>query len=176
MHVVVSRESRGQLAHFLSHLFEMLLAMMLGMFAGGAVFVAATGNSIQDAIENHSIALVSVMAFAMTAPMVAWMRHRHHPWNLCLEMSAAMVAPAIPLCVLRITDMISGGVCGAYCGLSLVAMVGVMVYRRDYYSHKPLTVSQGHLGCLAHEMRWPKPASSAALARSACSALSNRCA
>jgi hypothetical protein len=35
-------------------------------------------------------------------------------------------------------DMISGGICGAYCGLSLVAMVGVMVCRRDYYSHKPL--------------------------------------
>jgi len=43
MHVVVSRESRGQLAHFLRHLLEMLLAMMLGMFAGGAVFVAANG-------------------------------------------------------------------------------------------------------------------------------------
>ena len=136
MHVVVSRESRGQLAHFLSHLFEMLLAMMLGMFAGGALFVAATGNSTQDAIENHAVAFVS----AMTAPMIAWMRHRNHPWNVCLEMSAAMVAPAIALCVLRIADVISGGVCGAYCGLSLVAMVGVMVYRRDYYSHEPLKV------------------------------------
>ena len=78
------------------------------------------------------------MAFAMTAPMIAWMRHRHHPWNVCLEMSAAMVAPAIALCVLRIADVISGGVCGAYCGLSLVAMVGVMVYRRDYYSQTSL--------------------------------------
>jgi hypothetical protein len=33
-------------------------------------------------------------------------------------------------------DVISGGICGAYCGLSLVAMLSVMVYRRDYYSHK----------------------------------------
>jgi hypothetical protein len=138
MHVVVSRESRGQLAHFLRHLFEMLLAMMLGMFAGAAVFVSASGLTIEEAIENHSVALVIVMAFAMTAPMIAGMRHRHHPWNVCLEMSAAMVAPAIVLCVLRIADVISGGICGAYCGLSLVAMVGVMVYRRDYYSHKPL--------------------------------------
>ena len=62
MHVVVSRESHGQLAHFLRHLFEMLLAMMLGMFAGGALFVAATGNSTQDGIENHAVAFVSVMA------------------------------------------------------------------------------------------------------------------
>lgn len=77
------------------------------------------------------------MAFAMTAPMVAWMRHRHHSWNVCLEMSAAMVAPVIALCVLRIADVISGGICGAYCGLRLVAMVGVMAYRRDYYSHEP---------------------------------------
>ena len=66
------------------------------------------------------------------------MLHRHHPWNVCLEMSAAMVAPAIALCVLRVAEVISGGVCGAYCGLSLVAMVGVMVYRRDYYSQEPL--------------------------------------
>jgi hypothetical protein len=123
---------------FLRQVFEMLLAMMLGMFAVGAVFVAATGISAQDAIENHAVAWVSVMAFSMTAPMVAWMRHRHHPWNACIEMTAAMVVPAIPLCALRMADMISGGICGTYCGLSLVAMVGVMVYRRDYYSHKPL--------------------------------------
>lgn len=138
MHVVVSRESRGHLGHFLRHLFEMLLAMMLGMFAGGAVFVAATGISAEDAIENHSVAWVTVMAFSMTAPMVAWMRHRHHPWHVCLEMASAMVAPAIPLCALRMADVISGGICGAYCGLSLVAMLSVMLYRRDYYSHKPL--------------------------------------
>jgi hypothetical protein len=49
-----------------------------------------------------------------------------------------MVALAIALCVLRIADVISGGICGSYCGLSLVTMVGVMVYRRDYYSHEPL--------------------------------------
>jgi hypothetical protein len=137
MHVVVSREIGGHLTHFLRHLFEMLLAMMLGMFAGGALFVAATGISAEDAIENHSVAWVSVMAFSMTAPMVAWMRHRHHPWNVCFEMTAAMVAPAIPLCALRM-DVISGGICGAYCGLSLAAMLGVMVYRRDYYSYKSL--------------------------------------
>jgi hypothetical protein len=34
--------------------------------------------------------------------------------------------------------VISGGICGVYCLLSLVARVGVMVYRRDYYSHKAL--------------------------------------
>ena len=138
MHVVVERGDRGRLAIFLRHLLEMVLAMMLGMFAGGAIFVLATGIPADEAIEKHAIAWVSVMAFSMTAPMVAWMRRRDHRWNVCLEMVVAMVAPAIPLCALRIADVISGGICGAYCGLSLVAMVGVMVYRREYYTHAPL--------------------------------------
>ena len=139
MHVVVHRQGGGHLARFLRHLFEMVLAMMLGMLAGGAIFVAATGITAQDAIKGHAIAWVSVMAFSMTAPMVAWMRHRGHAWSVCLEMTVAMVAPAVPLCLLRAADLISGSVCGAYCGLSLVAMVGVMVYRRDYYSHRVQT-------------------------------------
>jgi hypothetical protein len=53
-------------------------------------------------------------------------------------MIAAMVPPAIPLCGLRMADVISSGICAPYCGLSLVAMVGVMVYRTDYYSHEPV--------------------------------------
>ena len=135
MHVVVYRRG-GHLAHFLRHVFEMVLAMMVGMFAGGVIFVTATGISAEDAIENHSVVWVSVMAFSMTAPMVAWMRYRGHGRTVCLEMAVAMIAPAVPLCILRVADVVSGGVCGAYCLLSLVAMIGVMVYRRDYYSHE----------------------------------------
>ena len=45
-------------------------------------------------------------------------------------MTAAMVSPAIPLCGLRMADVISSGICAA--------MVGVMVYRTDYYSHEPV--------------------------------------
>jgi hypothetical protein len=137
MHVVVQQAGRGRPAHFVRHLFEMVLAMVLGMVAGGAVFVLATGIPADEAIEKHSVVWVIVMAFSMTAPMVAWMRHRDHSWKVRLEMTAAMVAPVIPLCALRLADVISGGICGAYCALSLVAMVGVMVYRRDYYSHEP---------------------------------------
>ena len=147
MHVVVHREGRGHPAHFLRHLIEMVVVMMLGMFAGGAIFVTATGIPTGDAIHKHSVAWVSMMAISMTAPMVAWMRYRRHPWRMGLEMAAAMIAPAIPLCILRVADVISGGICGAYCGLSLVAMLGVMVYRRDYYSQsrKPAQQAGFHL-------------------------------
>jgi hypothetical protein len=92
MHVVVHRRGDGHLAHFLRHLFEMVLAMMLGMFAGGAIFVAASGITAQDAIKGHAIAWVSVMAFSMTAPMVAWMRYRGHAWGICFEMGAVGLA------------------------------------------------------------------------------------
>jgi peptidoglycan/LPS O-acetylase OafA/YrhL len=140
MHVALQRESSGHLAHFLRHLLEMVLVMMVGMAAGGAIFVMATGIPADQAIENHAIAWVSVMAFSMTAPMVVWMRHRGHAWSMSLEMAATMVAPAIPLCILRAADVISGGVGGTYCGLSLLAMVSVVVYRRDYYGHSTTAV------------------------------------
>ena len=39
----VDAENRSRLAHFVRQLFEMLLAMMLAMFAGGALFVGVTG-------------------------------------------------------------------------------------------------------------------------------------
>jgi hypothetical protein len=86
--------------------------MMVGMFAGGAIVVTATGIPAADAIEDHSVAWQSMMAFSMTAPMVAWMRYRGHARRMTLEMAAAMIAPAIPLCILRVTDVTSGGICG----------------------------------------------------------------
>jgi hypothetical protein len=48
-------------------------------------------------------------------------------------MGAAMVAPAIPLILLRLVGTISGSICGAYCAFSVVAMVLLMVYRRSDY-------------------------------------------
>jgi hypothetical protein len=69
----------------------------------------------------------------MTVPMVAWMRYRGHAWDRSLEMAAAMVVPAIPLICLRLAD-VAGPICSAYCLLSVLAMVGLMVYRRIEYS------------------------------------------
>jgi hypothetical protein len=111
----------------------MLLAMMVGMFAGAAVFVSALGITVEEAIRDHSVSFVIVMAFSMTVPMVAWMHYRGHTWGRSLEMGAAMVVPAIPLICLSVADVV-GPICGPYCLLSVLAMVGVMVYRRSDYS------------------------------------------
>jgi hypothetical protein len=127
------RGSRSQTIHFLRHLLEMVLAMMVGMFAGAAVFVSALGITVEEAIQDHSVSFVIVMAFSMTVPMVAWMRYRGHAWDRSLEMGAAMVVPAIPLICLSVADVV-GPICGPYCLLSVLAMVGVMVYRRSDYS------------------------------------------
>ena len=125
--------SRGHLVHFLRHLLETLVAMMVGMIVGGAIFTSALGITVEEAIQDHSVAFVAVMAFSMTAPMVAWMRYRGHHWDRSLEMGAAMIAPAIPLCAVGLAGVITGSICGLYCFFSVVAMVGVMVYRRNEY-------------------------------------------
>jgi hypothetical protein len=130
---LVHRASRGHLVHLLRHLLEMLVAMMVGMFTGGAIFTSALGITVEEAIQDHSVAFVAVMALSMSAPMVAWMRYRGHHWDRSLEMAAAMIAPAIPLCALGLSGAITGSICGLYCLFSVVAMVGVMVYRRNEY-------------------------------------------
>ena len=128
-----NRGGSSQTIHFLRHLLEMVLAMMVGMFAGGVVFVSALGITVDQAVQDHSVSFVVTMAFSMTVPMVAWMRYRGHAWDRSLEMGAAMVVPAIPLICLRLADVV-GPICGPYCLFSVLAMVGVMVYRRSDYS------------------------------------------
>ena len=44
-----------------------------------------------------------------------------------------MIVPAIPLICLRVADLV-GPICGPYCLLSVLAMIGVMGYRRNEYS------------------------------------------
>lgn len=129
----VSPRHAGQTLHFLRHLLEMALAMILGMVAGGAVFVVSMGVTVDEAITRYPVAFTLVMAFSMTMPMIAWMRHRGHAWRSSSEMAAAMVVPALLLICLSLADVITGPICGFYCASSLIAMVAVMLYRRSEY-------------------------------------------
>jgi hypothetical protein len=125
------RGSHSHAVHFLRHLLEMTAAMVVGMVAGGAVFVTALGTTVDEAIREHPISFVLVMAASMTVPMVAWMRFRGHEWRSCTEMGAAMVIPAIALICLRMADVISAPICGFYCASTIIAMIGLMLYRRS---------------------------------------------
>ena len=118
---------------FLRHLFEMTLAMMVGMMVSAATFLTAVGMTAAEAMREHAVLFVVLQASGMTLAMVAWMRHRRHTWRSSSEMAAAMVIPAVPLICLRLLDVISGPICGLYCFVTIAAMVIVMLYRRNDY-------------------------------------------
>ena len=62
-----------------------------------------------------------------------------------VEMSAAMIVPAIPFIILAGLHVISGTACRAYMPLSIVAMIGLMIYRWDMYSMPMRGLRLGHL-------------------------------
>ena len=143
MHLITaSRQARpGDYARgFLRHLFEMMLAMMVGMIVSAMIFLSAVGMTAAEAMREHAVLFVVLQAFGMTLAMVAWMRHRRYNWRSSAEMAAAMVVPAVPLICLRLLDVISGPICGVYCLATIVAMIIVMLYRRSEYAveHRPL--------------------------------------
>jgi hypothetical protein len=131
---VAQRTGQPHRAHgFGRHLLEMGLAMMVGMFVSGAIFLSAVGMTAEEAMREHAVLFVVLQALGMTVAMVAWMRHRRHNWRSSSEMAMAMVVPAVPLICLRLLDIISGPICSLYCLATIVAMVALMLYRRSDY-------------------------------------------
>jgi hypothetical protein len=113
----------------------MLAAMTLGMIAAGAVFITVVGlKSWEEVTTQYPTQSLLAMAVGMTVPMAAWMLYRGMGWRNSLEMAAVMVAPVIPLLCLVWFDVTKSAQCGAYCVLTVVAMVALMRYRRSVYS------------------------------------------
>ena len=146
---VVATEAPGQISwrNFVRHFVEMVVAMYVGMAAGGLIFVpilAALGMTPSEARLRFPELYLFVMAFNMTVPMVAWMRHRGHGWRNSSEMAAAMVAPGVFLLCLYWLGVTNGPACGLYCTLMIAAMIPVMLYRRDEYSQDHRRHAAGH--------------------------------
>src|SRR5262249_16356249 len=126
---------RARIAHFWLHFVEMFPAMWVGMAAGVGGFLAVTGfPSYRQALLRHPVEALLVMAISMALPMAGWMLLRGHGWRNSAEMAAAMIVPAMPFVILAGLNVISGTACRAYMPLSVVAMIGLMAYRRDVYS------------------------------------------
>jgi hypothetical protein len=121
---------------FVLHLAEMLIAMVLGMLVlGGALegTLALMGASQSDAPASLAAA---VMAVNMTVPMVWWMHYRGHPVQHNVEMAASMVVPTAVVIALHWLGAISSdSVLLIQHAVMIPAMVGVMVWRYDHYSH-----------------------------------------
>jgi deazaflavin-dependent oxidoreductase (nitroreductase family) len=120
---------------FLRHLVEMIVAMLIGMAALGAVV------SLGFALLGHSNLLHYaglrglLMSAYMTVGMAVWMRHRGHGWSSVGEMAAAMFVPYLAL----IGPFVGGSIpadqfLGAMHVLMLPCMIAVMLHRREEYS------------------------------------------
>jgi len=121
---------------FALHLAEMLIAMLLGMLVlGGAIegVLQVIGTSLSDAPTSISAA---VMAVTMTVPMVGWMHHRGHSVQDSVEMAGAMVGPtALAIALYWLGSISAHGVMLVQHVVMIPAMVGVMLWRYEHYSH-----------------------------------------
>ncbi|HSD77178.1 MAG TPA: hypothetical protein VLA98_07220 [Solirubrobacteraceae bacterium] len=124
---------------FLRHYAEMLVAMVVGMFVLGAVLGAlleAVGVRVSDWSTDAPELMLLGMAFTMSVPMVAWMRHRGHGWAPAWEMTASMFAPSLAAIALlwggavEETDTL---LAVQHVGM-LPSMLAVMLLRLDEYT------------------------------------------
>jgi hypothetical protein len=136
-----------RIPRFLLHLAEMIAAMGVGMAVGMRVYVAITGlSSTGQAYRLYPAQSVSAMALSMALPMAGWMLVRGHGRRNSAEMAAAMLLPAIPFVILCGLHVLMGETSASvYMAVSTLAMIGLMVCRRDVYSMPMPGVWRGHL-------------------------------
>lgn len=88
---------RSAVWNFTRHYLEMVVAMVLGMVVLGAALAVPlqlAGVDVSSWRSEAPALLLLAMAFTMTVPMVAWMRHRGHGWAPAADMTAAMFLPS----------------------------------------------------------------------------------
>jgi hypothetical protein len=128
--------SGGNRRAFARHFGEMVLAMLVGMVVlGGAaeLLFAAAGSSLSD---QSGGAQVMLMGFNMTVPMVIWMSYRGHAAARNVEMALSMVVPSVAAAVLAWAGVLeSGAAFGVQHAVMVPAMLGVMLWRYEDYSH-----------------------------------------
>jgi hypothetical protein len=126
----------GSKRAFARHLGEMVLAMLLGMMVlGGAaeLLFAAAGSSLSD---QSGGAQVMLMGFNMTVPMVIWMSYRGHAAARNVEMALSMIVPSIVAAGLAWAGVLeSAAALGVQHVVMIPAMLGVMLWRYEDYSH-----------------------------------------
>jgi len=137
-----SRRSPRAWGRFGRHLGEMVVAMVAGMAAlGGLVRAVGTLPGMETLIGEYAW-----MGFAMSVPMVLWMRRMGHSWSHGVEMSASMVVPMYAL-VLPVAFGVVAVEPMTLMGWAHLAMFGgmalLMVYRWDMYAGGHCTASGG---------------------------------
>src|SRR5829696_5801560 len=91
---------------FARHYVEMVVVMFVGM-AVLAVPARLVTSAVWPEVEaNDPTLMLARMGAIMALPMVPWMRWRGHGWRPTLEMTGAMIAPAIGTVALLETAVI----------------------------------------------------------------------
>jgi hypothetical protein len=121
-------------SHFWRHFLSMFGVMMAGMIVSAAVFLTIVHQTWAEATVSYPTASLLVIAVGMSVPMAAWMLYRGMGWQNSGEMAAVMVLPVIPFLCLVWFDVTSSALCGPYCVIAIIAMLGLMLSRRAEYS------------------------------------------
>jgi hypothetical protein len=122
---------------FIRHYAEMVLAMAVGMFALHPLWTFALQAAGAPHLQDHGESMTLVMATDMAIGMGAWMAYRRHGWRDIAEMTAAMYLPFVILFPATLAGaMTSGAMMVAGHVLMLVAMLAVMLRRRDHYGYR----------------------------------------
>lgn len=133
-HVSMRTDHGGHRSHLRRHFLEMLAVMVVGMIASAAIFLTAVQMTWDEATTRHPMASLLVIAAGMSVPMAAWMLHRGMGRKNSAEMAAVMVIPVIPFLCLVWFNVTKSALCGPYCVVTIIAMLGLMLYRRNQYS------------------------------------------
>jgi hypothetical protein len=124
---------------FIRHYLEMVAVMFLGMAVVGlpaGVALSAVDSSWSALRADGPALWLLLMAFTMTAPMVAWMRWRGHGGRATGEMALAMIVPTFAAIALLGTGVADVGALVVLEHVAmLVAMFAVMALRPQEYSH-----------------------------------------
>src|SRR5947209_19896933 len=127
-------EHRRRLSPFVRHFLQMFGVMVAGMLVAATVFLTILGMSWDEATVKHPQASLLVIAAGMTVPMMAWMLHMGMGVRNSTEMAAAMALPVVPFLCLVWFNVTDTAQCGAYCLVSLAAMIVLIFARRSEYS------------------------------------------
>ena len=146
-----SRSQTFDLWSWTRHLFEMVVAMHVGMLVYHMlVALPLTGLGFQSLVSGDLG--YTWMTLSMVVPMVALMRVRGHTWRMANEMSLGMVSPIV-VCF----ALVRSGICSLVPFLGwltpssvyptasyamLLGMIAVMVYRRGMYATRDETAAR----------------------------------
>jgi hypothetical protein len=128
--------SGGSKRAFARHFGEMVLAMFLGMLVLGGVAELAFAAAASSLSDQPGGTQVMLMGLNMTVPMVIWMSYRGHATARNVEMAMSMIVPSVAAAVLAWAGALgSAAALGVQHAVMIPAMLGVMLWRYQEYSH-----------------------------------------